>query len=331
MIAVIATQKPRNIHDVYSEIRDKLNSTYTFLPDWTKKDELFDRQDLKKVDYIFSTWGMFVLTKDEIQTYLPNLKAVFYAAGTVQSFARPFLELGIKVFSAWQANGVPVSEIAFSQIILANKGFYQRRVKKPSDWNNSDDEIIYPGNYKTNVGILGAGSIGKKVINLLKNTDLNVYVYDPFLSNEKANEMGVTKLDNIVDIFKTCHVISNHIANNEHTKGIINSECFDNMSPNAVFINTGRCAQINKQALIKALKDCPNRLAIIDVLDPNEPPKEDEELLLLDNCFISPHIAGSIGHEVKRMAKYMYSESLAFSNNEKTKYEVNLNMLSTMA
>ena len=330
MNAVIMTQRAYNIKDVYSHIKEKLSETYTMLPDITSKEELISNPKSKEIDYIFSTWGMIPFTKEEIKEYLPNLKAIFYAAGTVQSFARPFLESGIKVFSAWQANGVPVSEITFSQIILANKGFYRRKVKASQDWNNSDPDMLYPGNYHTKVGLLGAGTIGKKVINLLKNTDLDIYVFDPFLSDEKAKELGVTKTD-LYDIFKTCHVISNHLANNEQTKGIIDRKCFESMQEDAIFINTGRGAQIDKEAFIDALKNHPSRLALLDVLDPYEPPKDGDPILELDNVIISPHIAGSIGNEVKRMAQFMYEESITFTNGEKTKYEVNLKMLETMA
>ena len=64
------------------------------------------------------------LTEEQIAEYLPSLKAVFYAAGSVQAFARPFLNRGIQVFSAWAANAVPVAEYTVAQIILAGKGFY---------------------------------------------------------------------------------------------------------------------------------------------------------------------------------------------------------------
>ena len=59
------------------------------------------------LEAIFSTWGMPHLQSEHLEQ-LPNLKVVFYAAGSVQNFARPFLERGITVVSAWQANGVPV-------------------------------------------------------------------------------------------------------------------------------------------------------------------------------------------------------------------------------
>jgi len=59
-------------------------------------------------------------TEDEIKTYLPNLKAIFYGAGSVQSFARPFLNCGVRIFSAWAANAIPAAEFTVAQIILAN-------------------------------------------------------------------------------------------------------------------------------------------------------------------------------------------------------------------
>lgn len=55
---------------------------------------------------------------------MPSLKAVFYGAGSVQAFARPFLNCGVKVFSACAANAVPVAEYTVAQIVLANKGFF---------------------------------------------------------------------------------------------------------------------------------------------------------------------------------------------------------------
>ena len=103
------------------------------------------------------------------------------------------------------------------------------------------------------------------------------------------------------------------------------------MSDNAIFINTGRGAQIDKEAFIDAMKSHPNRLALLDVLDPYEPPKDGDPIFNLDNVIITPHVAGSIGNEVKRMAEYMYNESITLSNGDKTKYEVSLSMLETMA
>ncbi len=332
MNAIFATRRFFNIDAVYSaDMQKKLAEELTFFAPLKSMDELDARkEELKNVDYIFSTWGMLPLTKEQIEEYFPNLKSVFYAAGTVQYFARPFLESGISVHSAWRANGVPVAEVTVSQIILANKGFFRRRVRSRSAWTNSDPDYIYPGNYGTKVGILGAGMIGSLVIELLRPYHLEVVVYDPFLSDERAEKLGVKKTS-MEEIFSTCHVISNHIANLPETKGIITRELLSMMAENAVFINTGRAAQVDMEALIDEMRLHPNRVALLDVTDPEEPPKEESPLYTIDNIFLTPHIAGSIGYETHRMADYMYEEYKAVRNGEAPKHSVTLSMLDTMA
>ncbi len=330
--ACIMTFRPFNIPAVYSDdMLARLSDEFDMLPYICSKDDFPALEgELQKVEYIFSTWGMPALSEEEIRRYLPRLKAVFYAAGTVQQFARPFIACEVDVFSAWAANAVPVAEVAASEILLANKGFFRREVKSRADWQNDDRERLYPGNFRTRVGILGAGMIGKMVINHLRRHELEIYVFDPFLPDEKAAELGVTKTG-LHEVFASCNVISNHLANNEQTKGMIDRSCFDLMGKAAVFINTGRGAQVNTADLIAAMKACPERLALLDVTDPDEPPAEESELYRLPNVRLTPHIAGSIGNEPRRMAEYMFAEYKAYSEGKPTKYKVTAKMLETMA
>lgn len=330
MTAVFLSERPWNLEPVYGALREKLCSELKLLPDVKSREEIFARDDLREVELIFSTWGMVALSEEEIKKCFPKLKSVFYAAGTVQSFARPFIRSGINVSSAWRANGVPVSEIAASEIILANKGFFRRRVRSRSEWQNDDPEMFYPGNYKTRVGILGAGAIGKRVIELLSKTDLEILVFDPFLPDDEAERLGVTKCD-LHGIFRTCNVISNHLANNEKTRGMLDKSCFDLMDDHAVFINTGRGAQVVLCDLISAMKEKPGRAALLDVTDPCEPPEEGSPLYTMDNVFLTPHVAGSTGYEVRRMAEYMYEEYRRFVRGEALAFSVSEKMLETMA
>ena len=332
MISVIMTERPQNIDAVYSnELKEKIAAATVMLPHVKSKDEFFERAgEMKGVEIIFSTWGMLRLTIDEIKTYLPKLKAVFYAAGTVQYFARPFIECGVKVFSAWAANSVPVAEIAASEIILANKGFFRRRVRARSEWKTEDPDMLYHGNFKTKVGLLGAGMIGKGVIRNLAHTDLDIYVFDPFLPDVVALSLGVTKKP-LEWIFENCRVVSNHLANNEQTRGMITKALFDKMGRGAVFINTGRGAQVVEADMIAALKEDPTKTAILDVTDPVEPPEELSELYKLDNVYMTPHVAGSTGYECFRLGEYMFGEFSAYASGEPTKYEVTAKMLETMA
>ncbi len=312
------TEKPRHIPQAYG-----VDDTA-----YSKEDILNNPDTFCDTEYIFSTWGMPEFTEDEIKKYLPSLKAVFYAAGTVQKFARPFLNSGVKIFSAWAANAVPVAEYTVAQITLANKGFF----KSMRFTDKTEARKVfknYPGNFNVKIGIIGAGMIGKLVINMLKAYRLEVLVFDPFLSDNTAKELGVKKVD-LETIFSECQVVSNHLANNEQTKGILCGKYFEKMLPFATFINTGRGAQVVESELIQTLKSRPDITALLDVTYP-EPPEKDSELYTLKNCILTPHIAGSSNNEVRRMGEYMEEEYKNFIENKPCKYEVTLEMLETMA
>lgn len=321
MNRIYLCEKEKNIRNVYCD-NERV---------YTKAEVLNAPELFKSTEYVFSTWGMPTFTEEEIKRYLPSLKAVFYGAGSVQEFARPFLNHGVKVFSAWAANAVPVAEYTVAQIILANKGFFSSsRLAKTSDRQAAFQNFsAYSGNYNVKIGIIGAGMIGKLVIRMLGSYHLEVLVFDPFLSEEKANELGVKKV-NLETLFKECQVVSNHLANNEQTKGMLGGKLFETMLPYSTFINTGRGAQVVEQELIDTLKSRPDITALLDVTHP-EPPEQDSELYTLANCILTPHIAGSTGNEVRRMGEYMKAEYENFIQNKHCKYEVTLEMLKTMA
>ena len=323
------------IGTVYApETVEKLRASLCFEVDRTiAKSEMDQYRDaLSRADYLFTTWGMPHFEREEIRTYLPNLKAVFYGAGSVQHFAREFIAEGIAVFSAWAANGVPVAEYTFAEIILASKGFYQRLhvTSDGSDWPNRSVPVPFPGNYEIKVGIVGAGMIGKMVIGRLKTLDkVKILVFDPFLPDEKAEELGVEKAD-LATLFRECDVVSNHLANNPETVGMLTGALFASMKPHAVFINTGRGAQVSEDGMIEALRAVPTRAAVLDVTFP-EPPEKGSPLYTLPNVFLTPHIAGSLGNEVHRMAEYMFEEYKSFDAGLPVRYRVTEKMLETMA
>ena len=102
------------------------------------------------------------------------------------------------------------------------------------------------------------------------------------------------------------------------------------MQPYTTFINTGRGAQVDEEALINKVQKDPSIVAILDVTHP-EPPLEDSPLYMLPNVVLTPHSAGSSGNEVRRMAQYMIDESHRWINGEACFYEVKQEMLPTMA
>lgn len=298
---------------------------------YAEKDVLENPSLFAETEYIFSTWGMPQLTEEQIRTVFPKLKCVFYAAGTVQYFARPFLQSGVRVFSAWAANAVPVAEYTVAQIILANKGYFaSSRLQSMGECKQADAiKQNYPGNYGETVGIIGVGMIGTIVCEMLKNYNLKVKAFDPFLSDEKAERLGIEKCS-LEELFATCFVVSNHLANNEQTRGMLNGTLFAQMRPYATFLNTGRGAQVAEDDLVAVLQARGDLTAVLDVTMP-EPPIEGHPFYRLPNCILTPHIAGSSGDELGRMAEYMAQEFLRYTKQEDCLYEVTDKMLATMA
>lgn len=314
--------------DLIAYLRDDVQICETI---FSKSDILENPAQFAETEFIFSTWGMPQFTEDEIRTCLPRLRAVFYAAGTVQSFARPFINCGVHVFSAWAANAVPVAEYTLSQILLAGKGFYNNCYLMSQGKVSEAQAIreIFPGNYRQKVGLIGVGMIGSLVAKLLQPFDLKVLAFDPFLSQERAEALSIT-LCSLETLFSTCTVVSNHLANNRQTQGMLNYDCFSKMLPRATFLNTGRGAQVVEDDLARALRERPDLTAVLDVTFP-EPPVEGHPFYSLPNCFLTSHIAGSLGPETCRMAEYMVREFDRFTTGAPCQYEVTLKMLETMA
>ncbi len=320
-----------NFSRVYTdEVMKKLSSLGELSPRISKENIKNYKEFLNGCEIAFSTWGMPCFTEEEIREYMPDLKMLFYSAGSVQAFAKPFLNCGVRVFSAFAANAVPVAEYTFSQIVLATKGFYQAskrfRLAFPSavKFGNST-----PGNFGTKIGLVGLGSIGSMVAERLQSLDVEVLAYDPFVSRQKAEDLGV-KLVSLEELFRECDVISNHLANKKELNNIFDGKYFRLMKKYSVFINTGRGAQVNEWALVKSLILHPSRTAVLDVLKKEYFPYINP-LFWCPNAVITPHIAGSMGKETQRMAYYMTEQLENYLNGKDTDYEVTLKMLETMA
>jgi phosphoglycerate dehydrogenase-like enzyme len=284
-------------------------------------------QDLAELEVIFSTWGMPVLNAEQLAK-LPSLKALFYAAGSVKFFAEPFLKQRVLVISGWVANAIPVAEFTVSQILLANKGYFRniRDCASPDGYKTAFVGLV---NYSSTVALLGAGMVGRKVIELLAPFQLEVLVFDPFLAEEKAINLGVKKVS-LMETFQNSRVISNHLADVPETKGLLHTPHFQAMPENEVFINTGRGSTVVETEPITVLEQRPDLTALLDVTDP-EPPHSNSGLYHLLNAILSSHIAGSIGEEVSRMAYTIIEEFLAWKEDRLLRYAVTLEILGKMA
>jgi phosphoglycerate dehydrogenase-like enzyme len=155
-------------------------------------------------------------------------------------------------------------------------------------------------------------------------------VWDPFLSDEQAAELGVEKVSSLMEAFQRGFVVSNHLANVPETRGLLTGEHFASMRKNATFINTGRGATVVEEDMIRVFQERDDLTALLDVTYP-EPPVEDSPLYTMPNVHLTTHIAGSLGDEVVRMADYAIEEFQAWTQGQPLRYAVTLEMLPTMA
>ena len=286
-------------------------------------------EGLRETEAVFSTWGMPALGEGQLER-LPALKAVFYAAGSVQSFARPLLERGVRLFSAWGANAVPVAEFTVAQALLACKGYFRntRECRDPRGRRRSPP-FRGRGVFGETVGLVGAGMVGRAVARRLQAFELEVIAYDPFLADGDARALGIETVP-LLDLFERSYVVSNHLPDLPSTRGMLGGDLFGRMRPDATFINTGRGAQVVEGDLARVLGRRPDLTALLDVTLP-EPPEPDSPLYTLPNVQLSSHIAGSLNDEVVRMADYMIEEFEIWARGGAARYEVTPEMLETMA
>lgn len=295
---------------------------------FTKDDILRNSSLVKNTERVFSTWYMPIFTDEEVRTLFPELKEIFYGAGTVNYFAEPFLKNGVRVFSAAKANGTPVAEFVVAQIILANKGYYlaQRSYKSLLwKWNFVRSRRFaesHAGNYDAKVGLIGFGSVGRQVAILLKPYHVSVYAYDPYVKDEVFSEAGIERME-LDEIFKKCDVISNHLPDIPSTRSMLNAKLFSLMKDNVTFINTGRGAQIVEKDLSRAIRKRKNACAVLDVTR-HEPVFPWSPLLWSKDVFISPHIAGSLSQEKRRLVEQMVAAAKMIDAGMTCEYEVKL-------
>jgi phosphoglycerate dehydrogenase-like enzyme len=123
------------------------------------------------------------------------------------------------------------------------------------------------------------------------------------------------------ELFSTADVISLHTPWLPETEGMVTGHHFSIMKEGASFINTARGAIVNENEMVKILSNRPDLFAILDVTHP-EPPSHDSPLFELPNVLLTPHIAGSMGEECKRMGDIMVNELNHFLHGEPLDYEI---------
>lgn len=324
---------PKSFAQIYSamELNDIQKHVEIYAPPQTAQSIRENLGLLEQADVIFSGWGGPLLDEDFLAA-APRLKAFFYGAGTIRALVTDaFWRSGILITSAAAANAVPVAEFTLAQIILSLRLAWRAAldIKREGRYSTEIKQRI-PGVYRTTVGLISLGLIGRMVAEHLRILDVHVIAYDPFVQPETAAQLNLELCATLDEVFQRAEVVSLHTPWLKETEGMITGAHFRQMKPNATFINTARGAVVREAEMIEVLQQRPDLTALLDVTYP-EPPAEASPLLTLPNIVLTPHLAGSTNQECERMGRYMVEELERFVKGEPLRYGITREQFQRMA
>jgi phosphoglycerate dehydrogenase-like enzyme len=270
-------------------------------------DSAAGRRRLREVEVLLTSWGCPPLTTGLLAD-APRLRAIFHCAGTVRSFATDEVwRRGILVTSAADENAIPVAEFTLAAIIFAGKKapFIARdTLMRGASWSSLVEREDLSNRGRT-VGIVGYSRVGRRVVERLRDLEMEILVADPYADPAEVSAAGA-RLVELPAMLPRCDVLSLHVPELPATRHLIGAAELAALPDGATVINTARGAVLDTSALERECSA--GRLnAILDVTDP-EPLPLSSPLHGLPNVMITPHVAGSLGSETRRMSESALDE-----------------------
>ena len=201
------------------------------------------------------------------------------------------------------ANAVAVAEhVMFMILNISKRGSMYDDTVKSGKFNERNKLPKTVELWNKNILIAGFGRIGQALIKRCLGFEMNVFVFDPFVSKEFIEKRGGTKVEDLSETSKDMDAMSLHIPLNDETKNIINYELLKSMKKNCIIINAARGGIVNEVDLDRALNENLIFGAGLDVFE-TEPPNENNPLLKNKKVFLSPHTAAFTEECMIRMGK----------------------------
>lgn len=257
---------------------------------------------------------------------LPNLRIIAkHGIGTDNIDLDYAKSKGIVVTNTPTANMESVAELAVSLILAC-----ARAIPHAYDLTKSGLERSAPKELtgielggKT-VGLVGLGRIGQKVGSILNNGfGMTLCGFDPYMSEERAAELGITLYKDLLEMLKVSDVVSISVPLTPGTTNLIAEDEFNVMKNSAILVNTSRGKIVNEGELFKALQNNKIRAAALDVFE-IEPPRTDNPLFDLPNFIGTPHIGAATEEALIRMGMTSVEEIKRYFNNETPQFIVNM-------
>lgn len=228
----------------------------------------------------------------EILEAAPNLKVIGRAGIGVDNVdIKASTAKGVIVMNTPFGNSITTAEHAIAMMFALARDIPQASESTHAGkWEKN--KFMGVELYNKTLGVIGCGNIGSIVADRALGLKMNVIAYDPFLSEEKAVELGVKKVE-LEQIFTDSDFITLHVPKNEKTKGIINAAAIAKMKKGVRIINCARGGLIVEADLKEALDSGKVAGAALDVFDTEPATKESTPLLGHEKIICTPHLGAS--------------------------------------
>lgn len=258
---------------------------------------------LADAEILISGWGCPRIDAAVLDA-APKLRACIHAAGTVKKLLDPIVfERGLAVSSAAMANAIPVAEYTTAALILGAKQAFakSRNYGRGEDWLPRADS----GLTGCTVGVVGASRTGRLVLAWLEKLAVTPLLHDPYVTAAEARRMGAELVD-LDTLCRRSDLLTIHAPALPETRHLLDGRRLALLPDGAVLINTARGSLVDTEALVR---ECASgRLsAVLDVTEP-EPLPPGHPLLALPNVFVTPHVAGAQGRELRRLGEFATDE-----------------------
>ncbi|MBI2445648.1 hypothetical protein HYV43_04635 [Candidatus Micrarchaeota archaeon] len=230
---------------------------------------------------------------------------------------------GIWVVNAPGGNATSAAEMTIALLMAAVRKVPQANASiKVGEWKREQFKGIEIAGKV--VGLVGLGSVGKVVARILNGFGARVLAYDPFITVEQADRMGVQKVE-LDALFAQSDVVSVHVPLTDATRGLIGNVQFAAMKKGVVLLNAARGGVVDEPALLDALNSGQVSAAGIDVFEkePYSPDSTAAQLVAHGNVVATPHLGASTSDAQEKVAVQAAEQMLLVLQGKPAAYAVN--------
>ncbi|PFN76461.1 phosphoglycerate dehydrogenase [Bacillus sp. AFS076308] len=231
---------------------------------------------------------------------------------------------GIIVINAPGANTMAATEHTLAMMLALARKIPQAHQKTAAgEWDRNSFKGVEL--YKKTLGVIGMGKIGTEVAKRAKSFGMNILAFDPYLTEERAKKLGMTKasLDLIAE---ESDFITVHTPLTNDTRGLINDDYLSKTKKGVRIVNCARGGIIDEKALVRAIQSGHVAGAALDVFE--KEPVANEELLQNPNIIVTPHLGASTIEAQEKVAQEVSAEIIEIFEKQSIQNAVNMPQMS---